>query len=101
MQYILGLDVITEEQYLSLKAQDLINESQEGETMYLAFRPELAQIQDLKNKLAASDYEAIKYAEGAISEEEYLPYKTQRAEWRRQINYLESLFNQDQVTEIE
>lgn len=48
------------------------------------------QISELKQKLADTDYKAIKYAEGVISEEEYAPIKAERQEWRRQINELES-----------
>lgn len=46
-------------------------------------------IGELKTMLQATDYKAIKYAEGELSEYEYAPIKAQRAEWRRQINELE------------
>ena len=49
----------------------------------------LREIAELKKNLSDTDYEAIKYAEGAMTEEEYAPYKTQRAEWRARINELE------------
>lgn len=42
-----------------------------------------------KQLLANTDYQAIKYAEGFISEEEYTPIKLQRQEWRNKINELE------------
>lgn len=48
------------------------------------------QIAELKQKLADTDYQAIKYAEGWITEEEYAPIKAQRQEWRDAINALES-----------
>jgi hypothetical protein len=48
-----------------------------------------AEIADLRAKLAATDYEAIKYAEGITSAEEYAPIKEQRQAWRDQINALE------------
>lgn len=48
-------------------------------------------IQELKAKLAATDYQAIKYAEGEMNAEEYAPIKAQRAEWRAEINALEEL----------
>ena len=38
-----------------------------------------------------TDYKAIKFAEGLISDEEYQPIKEQREEWRRQINEYEAL----------
>ena len=47
-------------------------------------------IQELKDKLAQTDYKAIKYAEGQLSEEEYAPIKAQRQEWRDEINRLEN-----------
>lgn len=46
-------------------------------------------IYNLKNKLSSTDYQAIKFAEGHITEEEYQPTKQQRALWRTQINELE------------
>lgn len=48
------------------------------------------EIAQLKNQLLATDYKAIKYAEGAISEEDYAPIKAQRQQWRNRINELES-----------
>ena len=39
--------------------------------------------------LQASDYKAIKYAEGLLTEEEYTPIKEQRQAWRKEINRLE------------
>lgn len=50
-----------------------------------------ARIRELKAKLAATDYQAIKYAEGEMDAEEYAPIKAQRAEWRTEINALEEL----------
>lgn len=47
-------------------------------------------ILDLKDTLLNSDYQAIKYAEGLISEEEYAPIKAQRQAWREEINKLEA-----------
>ena len=47
------------------------------------------QIVRLKKKLEDSDYKAIKYAEGFISEEEYAPIKEERQNYRTQINQLE------------
>ena len=42
-------------------------------------------IEELKEKLAATDYKAIKYAEGLISEEDYAPIKAERESYRVQI----------------
>lgn len=46
-------------------------------------------IGDLKNLLLLTDYQAIKFAEGIITAEEYEPTKQQRQEWRDEINRLE------------
>lgn len=45
-------------------------------------------IQDLKELLAKSDYKAIKFAEGEISEEEYAPIREQRRAYREELNEL-------------
>ena len=49
----------------------------------------IPQIMALKEELAASDYKAIKYAEGLITAEEYEPIKEARQELRNKINELE------------
>lgn len=56
---------------------------------------ELAQnkIAELKSKLAKTDYQAIKFAEGELSAEEYAEMKEQRKQWRIQINELETQIN--------
>lgn len=46
-------------------------------------------INELKKLLASTDYQAIKYAEGQISENDYAPIKAQRQSWRDEINRLE------------
>lgn len=50
-------------------------------------------IAELKQKLADTDYEAIKYAEGVMTEAEYAPYKADRQKWRAEINELEKIIN--------
>lgn len=47
-------------------------------------------IAELKRLLSASDYKAIKYAEGLISAEDYEETKATRQAWRDEINALES-----------
>lgn len=47
------------------------------------------QIKNLKSQLAATDYQAIKYSEGRMTEEEYAPISQQRQAWRDEINNLE------------
>lgn len=47
------------------------------------------QIDTWKKNLADTDYLVLKYAEGLITESEWLIAKAERAQWRRQINELE------------
>ena len=49
------------------------------------------EITQLKKALSDTDYKAIKYAEGQISEEEYSEIKSERQGYRDRINYLEGL----------
>ena len=49
----------------------------------------LSRIAELKKLLASTDYQAIKHSEGLITEQDYAPIKTQRQEWRDEINQLE------------
>lgn len=47
-------------------------------------------LQALKIKLKSTDYKAIKYAEGWLTEEEYAPIKAEREAIREQIRALEA-----------
>lgn len=51
--------------------------------------PTVEKIYQLKQKLSMTDYKAIKYAEGLISEGAYAPIKAERQLWRDEINQLE------------
>ena len=44
----------------------------------------------LKLNLANTDYQAVKYAEGVITDDDYAPIKAQRQAWRDEINALEA-----------
>ena len=46
------------------------------------------QIMQLRGHLHNTDYKAIKYAEGELTEEEYAPIREQRKAWRNEINAL-------------
>ena len=48
------------------------------------------EISELKKKLFDTDYKAIKYSEGWLTDEEYAEAKAQREEWRKRINKLEA-----------
>ena len=47
-------------------------------------------IDDLKSNLRATDYQAIKFAEGELTAEEYAETKQKRIAWRKEINELEA-----------
>lgn len=49
----------------------------------------MAEINALKSLLRDTDYQAIKFAEGAITEAEYAETREKRAAWRVRINELE------------
>ncbi len=58
----------------------------------------------LKKYLQSTDYKAIKYAEGEISEEEYAPIKAERARARERINEMtfpEPTLTREQIDEAE
>lgn len=57
------------------------------------FELKKARIDVLKQQLSDTDYQAIKYAEGQISAEDYEPIKAQRQAWRDEINELELQLN--------
>lgn len=59
----------------------------------LIYRNAEQEITELKQFLFATDYQAIKYAEGVLSEEDYAAMKQQRQEWRQRINELELIIN--------
>ena len=53
-----------------------------------------AEIIELKKYLSDTDYKAIKYAEGEITETDYQEVKSQRHDARARINELESLIEE-------
>ena len=62
--------------------------AEEEAELCLTITPEM-HIAELKQLLADTDYKAIKYAEGFISEADYAETRTQRQAWRDEINQLE------------
>ena len=46
----------------------------------------IAEVEILRQMLRDTDYQAIKYAEGALSDEEYTPMREKRKEWRKRVN---------------
>lgn len=55
-------------------------------------REKYAEIKKLKKYLESTDFRAMKYADGAYTEEQYKPYKEARAEARAMINAIEETF---------
>ena len=52
----------------------------------------------IKHLLSLSDYKAIKYAEGEISEEEFAPIREQRRAYREEYNRLEEEYVKPSIT---
>ena len=64
-------------------------------------REQHSRIAKLKYNLAQTDWRAAKYADGGYTEEEYAPYKAQRAAWRAEINEIEEDFHEPSITREE
>ena len=47
------------------------------------------ELMELYSKLTYSDYQVIKYVEGELTEEEFIPIKAQRKQWRERVRQLE------------
>ena len=67
--------------------------TQKCEQAPIRYSAERKRVRELKKLLADTDYKAIKYAEGVLSEEEYAVVKEQRIAWRKEINELEAIIN--------
>lgn len=83
---------ITEEEFLQA-TNPIITAPNE---LDLSRNNKLLQISELKKLLFDTDYQAIKYAEGLLTAEEYEPVKQQRQAWRDQINQLEASLNNEE-----
>ena len=62
------------------------------------------EIAALKKQLASTDYKAIKFAEGFLSDDEYADIKAEREKWRERINSLkfdEPTISREQMDEAE
>lgn len=53
------------------------------------------QIRELQGKLAATDYQALKYSEGWITEKDYTEIKANRQSWRDAINQLQAQLKEE------
>ena len=54
------------------------------------------QIRKLHCKLAATDYQALKYSEGWITEKDYTEIKANRQSWRDAINQLQAQLKEEE-----
>lgn len=54
------------------------------------------QIRELQGKLAATDYQALKYSEGWIAEKDYTEIKANRQSWRDAINQLQAQLKEEE-----
>lgn len=77
---------ITEEEFLQATAPIITTPNE----LDISRNNKLLQISELKKLLFDTDYQAIKYAEGLLTAEEYEPIKQQRQAWRDEINRLEA-----------
>ena len=68
--------------------KELCTKKTEEDKLKDQYRLEITQ---LKKQLSDTDYKAIKYAEGQISEEEYASVRAERQGYRDRINELEAL----------
>jgi len=91
---------ISEDELIKLGLHELKwGEDEEGRTILIPNDPtdENARneanrvIAELKANLAKTDYQAIKFAEGELSEEEYAPIREDRKAWRAEINEKEEI----------
>lgn len=86
------------EGYVQVSKQDYIDfENQQNSNFSFSIPPEVKIIEELKQQLAQTDYQAIKYAEGWLTEEQYAPIKTQRQALRNRINELEAVLNEQSL----
>ena len=54
------------------------------------------QIRELQGKLAATDYQALKYSEGWITEKDYTEIKANRQSWRDTIDQLQAQLKEEE-----
>ena len=64
-------------------------------------KEQAARMNELKAKLNNTDYQAIKFSDGAITEEKYAPIRKQRAAWRSEINQIQQAFTEPTITREE
>lgn len=58
-------------------------------------------ITELKTLLSNSDYKALKFSDGVLTEDEYAPVREKRRAWRNEINEIEKEFLEPAITREE
>ena len=92
MRKILGIEVTEEEEDFLFCEQAKGKEIKVIDGKVVAVEKTITdeeKIAEFKNLLSKTDYQAIKFAEGELSAEEYEPIRLQRKAWREEINMLE------------
>lgn len=64
-------------------------------------KAQMKRINELKHYLNSTDYQAIKFSDGAISEEDYAPIREQRKDARAEINAIEERYIPPSITREE
>lgn len=64
-------------------------------------RKQYARIAELKQLLSDTDYKALKFADGALTEAEYAPVREARKQWRTEINEIEKTFSEPTISREE
>ena len=60
-----------------------------------------ARVAELQENLNDTDYKALKFSDGALTEEEYAPIRKERQAWRDEINEIEKIFSEPTITREE
>lgn len=89
--YYIGEKLVDYEEFLIAlnSGRYRVSETTEKYVKIIEGNPE-REIQVLKQKLVETDYKALKFAEGYLTEAEYAATKAQRQAWRDEINALEA-----------
>lgn len=89
-----GVLIFDEENEYGIKFAIGVEYSEEQKALFLRKK-------ELKKYLKDTDFRALKYADGAYTEEEYRPYKEARAAARAEINAIEETFVEPTLTREE
>lgn len=83
--------------------KDVVNGS--GYVVKPPYKPTLEETKEekltaLQKLLTDTDYKAIKYAEGALTEDEYMPIRLSRQQWREAYNAIESATTLEEINTV-